>query len=85
MVVDFLAWREWRRGGQECLCSFKLYCRQQNEIHYGVASGYANSSKYQDKVKGFNHRVVMVLIRHIERYLTKIGIDMGMDEMSDTL
>lgn len=51
-----------------------------NEIHYGVASGYANSSKYQDKVKGFNHRVVMVLIRHIERYLTKIGIDMGMDE-----
>lgn len=50
------------------------------EIHYGVASGYAYSRNYQDKVKGFNHRVVMVLIRHIERYLTKIGIDMGMDE-----
>lgn len=50
------------------------------KIHYDVALGYSNSSKYQDKVKGFNDRVVMVLIRHIERYLTKIGIDMGIDE-----
>ena len=50
------------------------------EIHYGVAMGYAHSTKYQDAVKGFNDRVVMVLIRHIETYLTKIGIDMGLDE-----
>lgn len=50
------------------------------EIHYGVAWGYSSSRKYQDKVKGFNDRVAMVLIRHIERYLTKIGIDMGLDE-----
>ncbi len=50
------------------------------EIHYNVALGYSSSSKYQDKVKGFNDRVTMVLIRHIERYLTKIGIDMGVDE-----
>lgn len=50
------------------------------QIHYDVALGYSNSRKYQDKVKGFNDRVVMVLIRHIERYLTKIGIDMGIDE-----
>ena len=35
---------------------------------------------YRDKVKGFNERVVKVLITHIERYLTKIGIDMGLDE-----
>ena len=50
------------------------------EIYYGVVLGYSSSKKYQDKVKGFNDRVVMVLIHHIERYLTKIGIDMGIDE-----
>lgn len=49
-------------------------------IHYGIAYGYSSSDKFQDKVKGFNDRVTMVLIRHIERYLTKIGIDMGVDE-----
>lgn len=49
-------------------------------IHYGVAHGYSSSNKFQDMVKGFNDRVTMVLIRHIERYLTKIGIDMGVDE-----
>jgi hypothetical protein len=50
------------------------------EIHYGIAMGYSSSTKYQDKIKGFNDRVVMVLIRHIESFLTKIGIDMGIDE-----
>lgn len=50
------------------------------QIHYGVAMGYSSSRSFQDKVKGFNDRVVMVLIRHIERYLTKIGIEMGIDE-----
>ena len=49
-------------------------------IHYGIAAGYTDSDKYQDRVKGFNDRFVMVLIRHIECYLTKIGIDMGVDE-----
>lgn len=52
------------------------------QIQYGVAFGYSSSNQYQDKVKGFNERVVMVLIRHIERYLTKIGIDMGLDDKS---
>lgn len=50
------------------------------EMHHGIAMGYSSSRKYQDKTKGFNDRVVMVLIRHIERHLTKIGIDMGLDE-----
>ncbi len=49
-------------------------------IHLGVAQGYSSSRKYQDFVDGFNNRVVLVLIRNIERYLTKIGIDMGIDE-----
>ena len=51
-----------------------------NSIYHGVAIGYSSSKKYQDKIKGFNDRFVMVLIRHVESYLTKIGIDMGIDE-----
>lgn len=45
-----------------------------------IAAGYTSSTKYQERVKAFNDRVVMVLIRHIESYLTKAGIDMGIDE-----
>ena len=45
-----------------------------------VVYGYASSNQYQDKVKAFNARYVMILLRHIESYLTKIGIDMGLDE-----
>lgn len=52
----------------------------ENAIAFGVAMGYSYSNKYQDKIKGFNDRFVMVLIRHIECYLTKVGIDMGLDE-----
>lgn len=51
-----------------------------NSVYFGVAMGYSHSKGYQDKIKGFNDRFVMVLIRHIERYLTKVGIDMGLDE-----
>lgn len=50
------------------------------EVCYGIGLGYSSSNKYQDKIKGFNERFVMVLIRHIERYLTKVGIDMGLDD-----
>ena len=49
-------------------------------VHRDVAWGYSMSRNFQDKVKGFNDRFVMVLIRHIESYLTKVGIDMGLDE-----
>jgi hypothetical protein len=50
------------------------------DIYNDVAFGYSDSRKYQDMISGFNERVVMVMIHHIESYLTKIGIDMGMDE-----
>lgn len=50
------------------------------KVHYGIGIGYSSSNKFQDKIKGFNERFVMVLIRHIERYLTKVGIDMGLDD-----
>lgn len=51
-----------------------------NPVYYGVAMGYSHSKGYQDEIKGFNERFVMVLIRHVERYLTKVGIDMGLDD-----
>lgn len=50
------------------------------DISFSIAAGYTSSNKYQDRIKSFNDRVVMVLIRHIESYLTKVGIDMGLDE-----
>ena len=45
-----------------------------------VVMGYSHSDKYNDKVKGFNERFAFVMIRNIEGYLTKMGIDMGLDE-----
>lgn len=50
------------------------------QVQYGIGMAYSSSTKYQDMIKAFNERFVMVLIRHIERYLTKVGIDMGLDE-----
>lgn len=49
-------------------------------VHLSVAEGYSSSNKFTDRIKGFNNRFVMILIRHIESYLTKVGIDMGLDE-----
>ena len=51
-----------------------------NSVFRGVAMGYSHSKGYQDKIKGFNERFVMVLIRYVESYLTKVGIDMGLDD-----
>jgi hypothetical protein len=50
-------------------------------IPHDVGMGYSQGSfKYSECLKGFNERFVLVFIRHIEGYLTKIGIDMGVDE-----
>lgn len=49
-------------------------------VPYGVGMAYSNSNHFQDILKDFNDRVTMVLIRHIETYLTKVGIKMGVDE-----
>lgn len=61
--------------------SILSYISENNiEVFRFLALGYSSSNSYQEKIKGFNDRVAMVLIRHIESYLTKIGIDMGLDE-----
>lgn len=49
-------------------------------VYCGIGMAYSHSRKFQDIIKAFNDRVTMVLIRHIEAYLTKVGIDMGLDD-----
>lgn len=49
-------------------------------VHYNIAQAYSSSTNYAERIKGFNHRLVMILIGHIESYLTKVGIEMGLDE-----
>ena len=58
----------------------KVVCsRDYNNFPRGLLDGYSNSNKYADKLKEFNHRVVFVLINHIENFLKKVGIEMGLD------
>lgn len=52
----------------------------ENDYSANIWKPYAHSNRYQDWAKGFNEQVVLVLVNHISGYLTKIGIDMGMDE-----
>jgi hypothetical protein len=49
-------------------------------VHIAMRMQYINLSKYQDIVKEFNDRILLVLINNVEEYLTKVGIDMGLDE-----
>ena len=49
-------------------------------VHYDIGMSYSHNRKFQNILKDFNSRVTMVLIRHIETYLTKIGIDMGLGD-----
>lgn len=65
--------------------SFQIYCllnyiseNVENPV-YSFHSIY-RFRKWQDNVKEFNDRVVLVLINNINDYLTRIGIDMGLDE-----
>lgn len=45
-----------------------------------VYYGYSSSKKYQDKVDGFGDSFIRVLVTHIENYLSRISIQMGIDE-----
>lgn len=48
-----------------------------------VFYGYSDSKKYQEKVNSFGDEVIRILITHIENYLMKVGIKMGMDEKTE--
>lgn len=56
------------------------YCVENKKKIAFLGMAYTSSNNFNDMFKCFCDRVIMVLIRHIEGYLTKIGIDMGMDE-----
>lgn len=61
--------------------TLKYLCENNDEIPYGLYFAYRNGNeKYQDILKDFNSRFTMVLITHIENYLTEVGIRMGLDE-----
>lgn len=58
----------------------KIICdREYQHIPLGLLNSYSSATKYNDKIKDFNHRVVFILIGHIENYLKKVGIEMGLD------
>lgn len=61
------------------LAILKYLADSNMEIHF-VVQGYSRSRKFNDIIKDFNERFVFILISDIDRYLTKIGIDMGLDE-----
>jgi len=66
----------------EIAYTYKLlkYIVEEQISYTRFTSGYANSTHYQDRVKGFNNRVVLPFINYIEGYLTRISIKMGYDE-----
>ena len=57
-----------------------LSVRDYSEPPYGLLLSYSSSRKLSDCLDTFNHRVVLILINHIDDYLKRIGIEMGMDE-----
>lgn len=45
-----------------------------------VFLGYSSSKSYQEKVNAFGDEFIRVLITHIENYLTRISIQMGIND-----
>ena len=53
-----------------------------SRLFYGYCTG---SNKYQDKYRGFLNSVARRLIENVERHLSIIGIDAGLDDSGDTI
>lgn len=60
--------------------TLKYILKNDLKVHFAMSRQYRGISKFQEIVKEFNNRVLLVLINNIEDYLTKVGIDMGLDE-----
>lgn len=60
--------------------SILKYINENIAVPYRSFFNIFGERKWQDNVKQFNDRVVLVLINNISDYLTGIGIDMGFDE-----
>lgn len=60
-------------------CVLNHICQNIQEPECAFYNIYRKST-WQDNVREFNERVVLVLINNINDYLTGVGIDMGLDE-----
>ena len=58
----------------------KYSVENKHEICMGIGMAYSGATQFQEILKAFNDRVTLILIGHIETYLTKIGIEMGVDD-----
>lgn len=56
------------------------YITENNVSYRGYTLGYSPSKQYNDKVKGFNDKLVLPLINEIEGNYERICIEMGLDE-----
>ncbi|MBW9154315.1 hypothetical protein [Clostridium estertheticum] len=67
---------------EEIVYTYKIlkYMVDQKVSITSISRSYANSTAYQDKVKGFGDRIILPFVNHIEAYITDISIDMGFDE-----
>lgn len=69
-----------REETSEIYSLIKLICDKDFEVlPQSLLFGYSSAKKYNDMLKVFNHRVIVAFICHIDDYLKKVGIEMGLD------
>lgn len=62
----------------------KYLSNKYDNMPVGILLAYSSSKdSTSERLKKFNQRIVMILMRHIEDYLTEVGIDMGLDEKNE--
>lgn len=60
--------------------SVLIYIAENGFNLYGIGRAYSSKSNYNEIIKDFNEKFSCILINYISGYLTKIGIEMGIDE-----
>lgn len=63
------------------ICAILSYIVDNNvPVPTSIGMSYRSKGNFQEVLKEFNERVTLILIRHIEHYLSKLGIEMGLDD-----
>ncbi len=57
-----------------------LYIAEKGFNYYTIGRSYSGKKNFNEIIKDFNDKFSYILIIHISGYLTKIGIEMGIDE-----
>lgn len=67
---------------KELVYTYQLltYITENNIKFRGYTYPYSSSNKYQDKVKGFNDKVVLPFVNSIDGNYERICVEMGLDE-----